>query len=111
MKCAVKDLDLRAITALNQLGPFGQKNPKPKFWIRDVKPERMKLLGAEQKHLSFWVKNEETGRTVKCLWWSGAEYMNQLRTGRFDLVVRPELNRWQERTSVQFVIQDALALD
>lgn len=102
VQCEARAVDLLAAIELEKLGPFGQENPRPLFWIRDVKPLRASAMGKEGNHLSFFAEQ------IKCIWWQKAEFLEEIKSGKFDLAVRPQINRFKGISSVQFIVEDAL---
>ena len=105
VQCQIGDVDLLVTLKLEELGPFGQENPRPIFWIRNVSPSRVETMGRDGNHLRFLAER------TRCIWWQGAEYLEMLQAGRFDLAVSPQINRFNGRSSVQLIIKDAISLD
>lgn len=105
VQCEAEDVDFQVVLKLEELGPFGQGNPQPIFWIRNAKPSRVATMGQMKAHLQFSLNQ------TRCIWWKGAEHLETLQSGRFDLAVRPQLNRYKGRSSVQFIVEDAIPLN
>ena len=104
VQCQAEDIDLLVVLKLEELGPFGQNNPRPMFWVRNAKPQRVEVMGKEGNHLRFFIEK------TRCIWWQGKQYLDVLQAGRFDLAVKPQINRFNGRSSVQLIIEDALPL-
>lgn len=48
----LEELSLETAASLEQLAPFGQENPTPRFFARDVTLMNCRAVGADKKHLS-----------------------------------------------------------
>lgn len=97
-----EDLDRELIEALERMEPFGQKNPKPIFCMREVVPERPVFLGDEGRHARF-----RAGGADAILFQQASAFRGHLTAGRpLDLAGHLEFNRWNGKEKIQFVTTD-----
>ena len=97
----LSELTVEAITALQNIGPFGIGNPQVQFLIRNVRMcGEFRRLGAEQKHARFPVTDGSA--KVDVIWWNATE----LPLSQFDLAVTPELNTYNGVTRIQLKLLD-----
>ena len=100
--CHIGDLDLRFVQQLSQMGPFGKENPAPKLLIQGCKPRQIEVL--KHRHLRFRVEG------IRALWWNAAKFRRDLENlsqkGRIDIAASVEINRYNQRSSVQIIVED-----
>ncbi|TVQ31591.1 MAG: single-stranded-DNA-specific exonuclease RecJ [Phycisphaeraceae bacterium] len=95
------ELTPETIRRIEGLGPYGRGNPTPRIRVRGLRvthpPEP---LGAGGRHMSMHVAGG--GRTVRVLGWSWGERRSAIPAGAsVDVVVKPKLNSWRGRVSVE----------
>ncbi len=103
------DLRLGLAAALSQLEPFGAGNPEPLFLLRASLLRDVRGLGREERHARFHIALGEhgAGRADAVAFGLGA-WVDGLGAGcPFDLVVRPEVDRYRGREALQIVVVDA----
>ncbi len=100
------EFSIDTVTRLENLAPFGRANPKPAVLLEDLRLTRDAApLGARGKHLCLQVT--QGSRSLRIVGWSKGEWREQLRAGmRIDAVVRPKVNRWNGRVSVESELLD-----
>ena len=109
-ECDVAELDMSTAEALDSLAPFGRDNARPLVLLRGAAvatPARP--LGKTGKHLVFDVAHGSRSVRVKGWNWIGplAEAGITLRAGqRLDLLITPEINKWNGRRSVEATLED-----
>jgi len=93
--------------ALEALGPFGAGNPPPAILLRGVT-----LVGAPQplgqrgRHVKLTLRQGSS--MLRALGWGWGERRDRFPPGRrIDVVVRPELNEWRGRVTVEPTLLDA----
>ena len=97
-----QDIDRELIEALEKLEPFGHRNPKPIFCMREVVPERPVFLGEEGRHARF-----RAGMVDAILFQTASTFRDHLTAGRpLDLAGYLEFNRWNGKEKIQFVTTD-----
>ena len=100
-EASLAELTPRAVEQLGKLGPFGRENPTPTVVVCSLRlaaaPEP---LGARGRHLALRV--EQDGRVLRLLAWDWGEDREKLRAGdRVSAVMRPKINTWAGRRSVE----------
>jgi single-stranded-DNA-specific exonuclease len=113
---APHELSELAVKQLEQLGPFGRANPKPRVVLRRLSAVwDAKRMGREGKHLNLTVSAARGDARAPCLrlvGWNMGDRAPSLHAGvSLDAVIEPKLNHWNGRTSVQGVIADLCVSD
>ncbi len=101
------DLNVRSITDLERLGPFGAHNPRPVFVASNVQfASPPKKMGEGERHLSIQVRQfGDTMRGVAFGKGDWADEMNQV-AGPISICFQPTINRFQGRERVEFQLLD-----
>lgn len=99
----IADVNMKLLQQLDLLMPFGNSNPKPKFWSR-VKVLSWRELGKSGKHCSMRV-TDGTGE-INAVRFNDPWLVNTLKEGNLDLdeaYVRfyPETNEWKGKAEVR----------
>ena len=69
------------------------------FRIKKVKPKRIQVL--KNVHLKFYIDGHAA------VWWNAKKHIHILNSGKLiDVAAKIEINRWQQRSSVQYVVED-----
>jgi len=102
------------VRGLERLEPFGRDNPEVAVIIRNVRllgPP--KTFGSNAKHLSLTLTTQQAPgdqtavRTIRAIGWDWAEHAPRLAAGAtVDLVVKPAINTFNGRTTVEPIIED-----
>ena len=106
------DADLGEITPenvreLEQMAPFGHGNRRPNLRLQGLRVEEVKPMGNESRHLSLKVGGGSATGFVRCVWWNCGEYADRLQRGTVvDLIARPKLNTWRDRTTAELELLD-----
>ncbi len=106
------ELSPNAVRELDRLGPFGRANPKPAILVSGVRVTEAATMGRSNTHLRLRISATEgraNGRFggMKLVGWNWAERVGQVRVGDvIDCVIRPKLNVWQGRVSVEGEVVD-----
>lgn len=96
------EITVELIESLNQLAPFGTDNPLPNFLIKDVQPENLKQLGANQQHLKFAIPAEEPVEVIAFNF--GAQINEFLEP--VDLAGQLTINEWNGFRKAQVQLLD-----
>lgn len=100
------DVTQELVTALAAMEPFGMGNPHPVFMLRKMKIREHSRLGNNGDHLKLRVSRNGGGTFSALGWGMGALDEDISEAVLLDLAVQLEMNVWQDRQSVQMVIQD-----
>ena len=106
------DVELGEITAdsvrqLEQMAPFGHGNRRPNLRLEGLKVEEVKPMGNESRHLSLKLTGGPGSAIMRAVWWKCGEYADRLQRGTVvDLIARPKLNTWRDRTTAELEILD-----
>lgn len=95
-----------AAKEIEQMAPFGQRNPRPVVLLRGVALSRnAQTMGANGRHISMQVGDGRSG--LRVVGWNWSEQRKRLQRGtRLDIAIEPKLNTWRGRTSVEGVLRD-----
>jgi single-stranded-DNA-specific exonuclease len=105
-----EELRLDLAEALERLEPLGEGNPEPLFLLRNAGVEDVRTLGREERHVRFRIRAPGTAAAgVEAVAFGFGPWVDGLcERGPFDLVVRPEVDRFRGRAELQVVVADAL---
>lgn len=85
--------------------PFGAGNPDPIFYLRDVPFHDLRIVGKDQTHISGKIMTKKG--SIRCIAFRFAEHISEEDTGkRFDILIVPEISRWNGREEVKGKIVD-----
>lgn len=101
------DLNVRSVTALESLGPFGAQNPRPVFvasGVEFVAPPRK--IGEGERHLSIQVRQQ--GDSLRGIAFGKADWADEMVqvSGPISICFQPTINRFQGRERVEFQLLD-----
>lgn len=104
------EIDQTAARALQDLGPFGRDNPRPQVLVRDLRlTGHPRVMGDKGRHLSLQVSGRDGGG-MRLVGWSLGWLAPKLASGMtIDAVLRPKLNSWNGRVSVEAELGDVRA--
>ncbi len=104
----IEELDAGFIAALASLEPYGIGNPAPVLRLDGVHfVSRPELFGRQGNHLRGAL-SDHCGGMRPFLAWRGQRHFEHfcLPHQRFDMLVRPELDRWRGETRMRLVFVD-----
>ncbi len=101
---APREIDVSLIEEIARLEPYGMGNPRPLFGSRGVRGANARSVGREKQHLAFDLESPE--RTITVLYWNKSSYMNIANAEELDIVYFPQINEWQGKKSVEFMLQE-----
>ncbi|GFH41205.1 single-stranded-DNA-specific exonuclease RecJ [Lactococcus insecticola] len=102
---ALSDMTLETIKTLSQLAPFGQKNTKPQFLVKDYQVVQSRSMGQDNAHLKLKIVQDKTQMEV-VYFGHGKEALDFEQTAP-ELAVTLSVNTWNGNTSVQLMVVDA----
>jgi len=107
---AAGDLSVEVAAACSRLGPFGLGHPEPAFLLAGAAVEGARLLGRDGRHVRVRLRPEGApagGRGIEGIGFGLGPWSEGLAAaGPFDLVVRPEVDRYRGRADLQVSILD-----
>lgn len=98
------DVSMSVARQLEQLEPFGIGNAKPVFALRGVKLDRVKMIGAGQKHLRGSIVTQ--GIPISFVAFGMADRKAEFEHDRVDLAGKIEQNFWNGRASAELHVVD-----
>ncbi|MBV6496783.1 MAG: single-stranded-DNA-specific exonuclease RecJ [Acidobacteria bacterium] len=102
-----ESIDLKLVSALSSLEPFGQGNPKPIFVTKNL-ILREDVFVMKEKHLKLKLESE-SGCQFEAVWWDGVDRSKgrtPRRGSRIELAYVVEVNNWQGNRKIQLVVED-----
>jgi single-stranded-DNA-specific exonuclease len=101
------DCTHRAVAELDQLGPFGQKNPRPVFVATRIElAEPPRTMGEGDRHLSMRIR--QYGKTLRVIAFGRGEWADEIARadGPISISFEPGINRFRGRESVELQLKD-----
>jgi len=98
-----KEASIELAITLERFEPTGAGNPKPILCLRGQTPEALRRIGADKRHLKFFV-----GRLECIMFARGEEPVELPKDGPIDLYGSLEVNRWNGRENTQFIVRKAV---
>jgi len=90
--------------AIAALGPFGKGNPEPLLASLGVSVMQARAIGHGEQHLRLDIV--QNGTRQSCIAFRQGELASGLHDGDcIDVVYRPQVHRWQDRESLQLVVE------
>lgn len=106
MKLSTSQIDLDLVLELKKLEPYGHKNPKPLFLLKDVVILNKRVMGSSGNHMKLTIKGDGV-ETLDCLMFNGQEDISQLEIDDvIDVVGYLDLNEWNGVVSIQFIVSE-----
>lgn len=100
-------IDLHMMNQLDQMAPFGQGNPRPRFCASLLQiVGEPKTMGGGDRHLNFQVA--QNGKTMRVIAFGKGEIRDELATvgGEIDLVFEPVVNEFRGYRKVELRMID-----
>ena len=89
-----ENINLDFYNEIQKFAPFGVKNPKPKFLIKNLQIEDIKKVGKNEKHLKLLLKLSNN-KFVKGILFSAPSHFDDLKEGKaIDLVFELDIDEW-----------------
>jgi single-stranded-DNA-specific exonuclease len=100
------DINLKTLEEINNYAPFGIKNEKPIFLVKDYKSIEWKIFGKKEEHLAAFIKSE-TGNIIKAIKFFAAEKLPKItEKTALELAVSLKKNVWQNTEKVELELID-----
>jgi len=99
-------LSLSLLEEWEQLAPFGNANPEPKFASTDLLICEAKRMGKDASHLKMKLRAEAMDPT-DCIAWGQGDWADTSKPGDYlEAVFTPQINEWNGRRLLQFNLKD-----
>lgn len=103
-KLSLKEFNQQNYDDIQKLGPFGIGNPEPIFEVSG-KIDDVKLIGTNQKHVKFTLKDNNTKLTL--LGFNFGEYYDEFNSiDQLTFIGQMSVNEWKGNKEYQLVILD-----
>lgn len=98
-------IDEKLISEIHQMKPFGIKNPKPLFLIKNIKPIFIETVGRNKDHIKFEAETKE--KTIKAIGFRLGKFTDDMRMHKsIDVACYVEINEWNNSKNLQLEIVD-----
>jgi single-stranded-DNA-specific exonuclease len=102
----LSEVNTDLIDSLEQLAPYGMKNPIPLFQIAEAETEKLDWMGGQANHLKLHLK-DKSGNKLEAIRFRCGELADQLTVGAQTQVVGElQMNEWNGRRKPQMIIRD-----
>jgi single-stranded-DNA-specific exonuclease len=101
-QCDLMDITHDLLSQIEQLAPFGSRNPEPVFCVRNVSVASPSIVG--NNHLKMRVSHDGISRNT--IWFSRGQYLPELSAAVLDIVFTPHLNTWNGNADIQLKMKD-----
>jgi len=106
------DINWESYEKLEEFEPFGEKNPYPKFLVRNLTVNGMSIVGNNGKHLRMTLISEDNERSsgvnlFKAIGFDLGHFYQKVKIGdKIDLVFEFLINEWEGLRDLQLKIID-----
>lgn len=95
------------IDLLDQLRPFGMKNPEPIFLTKNLEVVDVRKLGDKEQHLKLKLQDSSVLKTLSAIGFNIAGKYDDIKVGsKIDLVYKLDVNEWNGNRELQLKIED-----
>ncbi|MHB9154712.1 MAG: single-stranded-DNA-specific exonuclease RecJ [Endomicrobiales bacterium] len=102
----IPEISLDLVHELLEMEPYGMGNPYPVFSLRNMKVREHGQMGANSNHLRLRISKNGSQAFSAIGWGLGHLDEEIAEYDEVDLAVQLEINVWQDKQSVQLLIQD-----
>jgi single-stranded-DNA-specific exonuclease len=102
-----EEIDFELLGILEEYEPYGQKNPKPSFILKDMIVKSDKFIGKDAQHKKFILQYGE-GRNIEALFFNCPREIN--RGDVIDIVFYVTKNNFRGLVTPQLTIKDVLSV-
>ena len=109
LEISVNQINNQLLYYIEQMEPFGKGNEEPKFLIKDIIIEKIKVI--KNKHLLIFFKNDQ-GKNLKGILFNSintvlGEYLSKYNKYRFDFLCQIKKDNFTNNDIPQIQISDA----
>ncbi len=103
----LNELDKEFVNFHRKLAPFGPKNMRPNFVLRNLKLNGpVRTMGKEEVHLKFYLPSKALNKDIECVGFKLGKLAEKFRTQRFDMAFSLDENDWNGNLIPFFNIKD-----
>jgi hypothetical protein len=95
------------VDLIGQLEPYGAGNPSPLFEVGPVMVGAQRTMGSEQQHKKLVLTPDGHTQPVDAIIWNADPNQSFTPNTPYHLVVEPQRNTFNGKTSVQLMVRDA----
>ena len=110
---SVDEINNDLLDIIDQLEPFGSGNHEPKFIIKDMVIEKVKIL--KEKHLLIFFRNNFSlnfkSICFNCLGTILGDYLINFKNKKFAIGCTIKRNNYNDISMPQIIIKDAMIID
>lgn len=101
-QCCLTDITHDLLSQIEQLAPFGSRNPEPLLCVRNVSVTSPSIVG--NNHLKMRVSHDGVSRNS--IWFGSGQYLPTLSEALLDIVFTPQINNWNGNADIQLKMRD-----
>jgi single-stranded-DNA-specific exonuclease len=101
-QCSLTDINHKLLEQIEQLAPFGSRNPEPILCVRNVSVASPSIVG--RNHLKMRIHADGVSRDS--IWYSKGEFLRDLSSALMDIVFTPQMNTWNGSSAIQLKMKD-----
>ena len=100
------DVTARLMDEIENISPFGIRNPEPLFMARNINVMSSKIVGQNHRKMALAQGDRRSAKAINAICFNAAG--NLLSASSFArLAFRMRWNRWNDSKSIQLIIEDA----
>ncbi|MDR1976572.1 MAG: single-stranded-DNA-specific exonuclease RecJ [Campylobacteraceae bacterium] len=97
-------IDFELLEILEEFEPYGQKNPKPTFILRDMRVKIDRLIGKDSRHQKLILQHED--KTIEALYYN---FRQEIKSGEtIDILFTISKNDFRGLITPQLLIREVL---
>ncbi len=101
-QCSLTDINHEFLSQIEQLAPFGSRNPEPILCVRNVSVACPSIVG--NNHLKMRINGDGVSRNS--IWFSKGQFLQDLSSVVLDIVFTPQINTWNGSSEIQLKMRD-----
>jgi single-stranded-DNA-specific exonuclease len=101
-QCSLTDINHDLLSQIEQLAPFGSRNPEPILCVRNVSMASPSIVG--NNHLRMRINGDGVSRNS--IWFSKGQFLQDLSSVILDIVFTPQMNTWNGSSEIQLKMKD-----
>lgn len=110
VKITAQAISWKTFDWLKRMEPFGMGNPRPRFLIKNLRVEEIKIIGRDKNHLKLKVcenKKSDSCRIFDAIGFALGSFGEKIKKGKIiDLIFELDVNEWNGRRDLQLKIVD-----